>query len=51
MGKLVKKSPGVTQRRNVLTRALGTDAEVKVDLDAVSLEQGDVLAAVQRWTE
>ncbi|MDO7905245.1 Stp1/IreP family PP2C-type Ser/Thr phosphatase [Paenibacillus sp. JX-17] len=30
-------------RRNVLTRALGTDAEVKVDLDPIGLEPGDVL--------
>ncbi|MNW64514.1 putative protein phosphatase 2C-type [compost metagenome] len=27
----------------MLTRALGTDAEVKVDLDAVRLEEGEVL--------
>ncbi|WP_019639076.1 Stp1/IreP family PP2C-type Ser/Thr phosphatase [Paenibacillus fonticola] len=30
-------------RRNVLTRALGTDSEVEVDLDQIVLEAGDIL--------
>ena len=30
-------------RRNILTRALGTDVEVSIDMLSVALEQGDVL--------
>ncbi|MNP32257.1 Serine/threonine phosphatase stp [compost metagenome] len=42
-GQISKEDVSHHPRRNVLTRALGTDAEVKVDLDTVKLEEGEVL--------
>ncbi|MNI87604.1 Serine/threonine phosphatase stp [compost metagenome] len=42
-GIIKKEDASHHPRRNVLTRALGTDAEVKVDLDPVKLEKGEVL--------
>lgn len=42
-GQISKEDVSHHPRRNVLTRALGTDAEVKVDMDAVRLEEGEVL--------
>lgn len=39
-GQISKEDVSHHPRRNVLTRALGTDAEVKVDMDAVRLEEG-----------
>lgn len=38
-----EEEASVHPRRNVLTRALGTDSEVEVDLDHVILEAGDIL--------
>lgn len=42
-GQISKEDVTHHPRRNVLTRALGTDAEVKVDMDNVKLEEGEVL--------
>jgi serine/threonine protein phosphatase PrpC len=42
-GQISKEDVSHHPRRNVLTRALGTDAEVKVDLDPIKLETGEVL--------
>lgn len=38
-----EEEASVHPRRNVLTRALGTDAKVEVDLDHIILEAGDIL--------
>ncbi|MGW8442376.1 Stp1/IreP family PP2C-type Ser/Thr phosphatase [Paenibacillus sp. SEL1] len=42
-GQISKEERENHPRRNVLTRALGTDSEVKVDIDSIALEKGDVL--------
>ncbi|MFB5266342.1 Stp1/IreP family PP2C-type Ser/Thr phosphatase [Paenibacillus enshidis] len=42
-GQISREEVGTHPRRNVLTRALGTDQEVAVDLDAIELKKGDVL--------
>ncbi|MDO3409380.1 Stp1/IreP family PP2C-type Ser/Thr phosphatase [Saccharibacillus sp. CPCC 101409] len=42
-GQISAKEAGSHPRRNVLTRALGTDAEVKVDLDRLALASGEAL--------
>ncbi|MNJ39776.1 putative protein phosphatase 2C-type [compost metagenome] len=38
-----EEEASVHPRRNVLTRALGTDSKVAVDLDHIILEAGDIL--------
>lgn len=38
-----EEEASVHPRRNVLTRALGTDSDVEVDLDHIILETGDIL--------
>ncbi|AZK46993.1 Stp1/IreP family PP2C-type Ser/Thr phosphatase [Paenibacillus lentus] len=38
-----EEEASVHPRRNVLTRALGTDSKVEVDLDHIILESGDIL--------
>lgn len=42
-GQISKEEAAAHPRRNVLTRALGTDAEVNVELDDVKLAPGEVL--------
>ncbi len=42
-GQISEEEAAAHPRRNVLTRALGTDAEVKVELDEIELVSGDVL--------
>lgn len=42
-GQISKEERENHPRRNVLTRALGTDSEVKVDIDTITLGKGDVL--------
>lgn len=42
-GQISQEEASVHPRRNVLTRALGTDLQVKVDIDPVTLEEGELL--------
>ena len=43
LGLMTEAQARVSQYRNIITRSIGVDAEVEVDLYYVALEQGDLL--------
>jgi serine/threonine protein phosphatase PrpC len=43
LGLMTEAQSRVSQYRNIITRSVGVDAEVEVDLYYVSLEEGDLL--------